>query len=72
MGFLEDVNSQGCRKDWGAQGKYQNEAHNTYCAKSGGRHFEILRALRCILGNPEAPFSCIRTVNTYPKVAIFV
>ena len=43
-----------------------------HCARSGGRNFEILHALKCVLGTSEAPFSCIHTVNTYPKVAVFI
>ena len=73
MGFLEDVNTQGCQEDWGAQGKYKNQIINdTDRARSGGRNFESLHALRCVLGTSEAPFLCTHAVNTYPKVAVFV
>ena len=38
------------------------------CHRSGGRDFEILHALRCVLGTSEAPFLCIHAVNTTLKL----
>ena len=35
-------------------------------------NFELLRALKCVLGASEAPFMCMHTVHTYLQVAIFV
>ena len=35
-------------------------------------NFELLRALKCVLGASEAPFLCMHTVHTYLQVAVFV
>ena len=51
-------------------------AHNIDCGRgSGGTalgNFELLRALKCVLGASEAPFLCMHTVHTYLQVGVFV
>ena len=35
-------------------------------------NFELLRALKCVLGASEAPFLCMHAVHTYLQVGVFV
>ena len=69
--------NQGRREDWGGQGQMQKVGpHKMDCVGGGGAggtppgNFEILHALKCVLGAPEAFFVHAHS-NIYLQVVVF-
>ena len=76
LSFYIVAHGRAAKRMGGAQGKYKKWGHNIDCGRGSGgtppENFEVLHALECVLGAPEAPFLCMHTVYTYLQVAIFI
>ena len=64
-------------REWkGPRANTKCGAHNIDGGRGSGgtppENFELLRALKCVLGASEAPFLCMHTVHTYLQVGVFV